>query len=435
MRMNRQILRLAVPNILSNLSVPMLGVVDTVLMGHQESVAYLGAIGLADVIFNVLYWSVAFLRMGVTGITAQAYGRKDEQESILTLGRGVFLGVLGGGLLIALQWPIEETALHFMETTPFTEELIRKYFGIRIFTAPATLALLALHGGFLGRQNSIFPMILTIGVNVLNLVGNLIFMKGFDMGIEGLAWGTLVAQYTGLVVACILFWVKYRGEFKHWSWQAFVKLKALGRFFEVNFALFLRGLILVSTVFFFMAESSHFDELTLSANQLFRVFLMIMAFGLDGFAYAAESLVGKFKGANDIQNMKKAIRYLFGWSLGLGALISAIYGLAGSEIMGWMTDKPEVVVAAEPYLLWVVVYTFISAIAFMWDGIYFGSTATWPLLILSLIAGAIFFGSYFLVREEWGNHGLWFSMVIFVSVRALGPTLTARRTLFPPEKK
>ena len=278
-------------------------------------------------------------------------------------------------------------------------------------------------------------MILTIGVNVINLVMNLVFLKGFGMGIEGLAWGTLIAQYTGFVAAFVLFALKYRGELKHWSWKALGQLKALGRFFEVNFALFLRGLILVSSFFFFLAESSRFGEITLSVNQLYRVFLMIAAFGFDGFAYAAESLVGKYKGAEDQVNMKKAIRYLFGWSVGLGALICAIYGFGGQLILGWMTDKPEVVSAAQPFLAWVIAYTFISAIAFMWDGIYFGATASWPLLFISLISGIIFFSTYFLFRDSWENHALWLAMVLFVAVRALGPTLSFRRALFPSEKK
>lgn len=435
MRLNQQILRLAVPNILSNLSVPLLGLVDTVLMGHQESITYIGAIGLADVIFNVLYWGFAFLRMGVTGLTAQAYGRNDGQDSILTLGRGVTLGLMGGLLFILFQGGILEGALLLMDNTEFAEGLIREYYGIRIYTAPATLALLAFHGWFLGRQNAFFPMLLTIGVNVVNIIASLFFLKVMDLGIGGLAWGTLLAQYTGVAGALILFAVKYRAQLTHWSWAAFGQIKALGRFFEVNFALFLRGLILVGTLFFFLSESSHFGEMALSVNNLYRMFLMIMAFGLDGFAYAAESLTGKYIGEGDRDKVKKAAKYLFAWSLGLGVMISTLYILGGDQLLGLMTDKPEVVEAARPYLWWVVGYTLLSAIAFMWDGIYFGATASWYLLINAFLGGACFFAAYFLFRDQWGNHALWLAMVVFVAIRAVGLSLTSGWAIFRFQKK
>lgn len=429
--MNRTILRLALPNILSNISVPLLGMVDTAIMGRLDSAYYLGAIALGSVMFNFIYWGFGFLRMGTTGLTAQAYGRQDVAACTHTFSRALLVAAGGGTLLILLQWPLAEVGFWLLEGDQEVTQLAREYFFIRIWAAPASLGLYAFHGWFLGMQNARYPMVLTLWVNLANILFNLWLVLGLGMRSDGLALGTVLAQYAGLVAAIGLFALRYQPYLLHRSWQAIWDATALREFFSVNSDIFVRTICLVFAFGFFTSKSASIDPLTLAANQILLQYFHLMAYGVDGFAYAAESLVGRFLGANDRARLKEAIRWLFRWGVGLGLVFAALYLLAGEPLLRLFTDQVPVIQTAQPYLGWMSLISVLGAIAFIWDGIYIGATATRPMRNTMLLATlGVFLPVFYLVFPSWQNHGLWLAMTVFMGVRSLFLGGLAARSIY-----
>lgn len=426
--MNRSILRLAIPNIISNLSVPLLSSVDTILMGHLPDIYYLGAIAIGSMIFNFLYWGFGFLRMGTTGLTAQAYGNRRSVEMITVLGRALVVAVSGGILLILLQWPISKMAFYLVDATSNVEIHAIAYFNIRIFAAPATLALYAFHGWFLGMQNARFPLYLTVIVNVLNILFNIIFIKIFDMTADGVALGTVIAQYLGLITAVFLFIRKYGTLLPDLSLKRTFDMPSLKRFFSVNFDILVRTLLLLLAFAFFTAKSAAFGEDILAANTILMQFWNILAFGVDGFAFAAESLVGKFFGAGDRAGLIKAIRYIFYWGMGLGALYSLLYLVFGEAIIGIYTDKDALILLTMSYLLWTAAAPLINSVCYIWDGIYIGATASAAMRNSTIVATLlVFLPVYYTTKPYLGNHGLWLAMTVFMMARGTALSLMARK--------
>jgi len=430
-KLNKQILALAIPNILTNLSVPLLSSVDTAVVGHLDEVYYLGAIAIGSMIFNFIYWAFGFLRMGTTGLTSQAFGKKDEKEIALNLFRPLLVALFGAIVLISLQYAIAEISFMIIDASAEVEKHAMKYFYIRIFAAPATLAIYVFHGWFLGMQNAKYPMILLITVNVLNLLFNLLFIYQFNMTSDGVALGTVIAQYSGLIIAIIIFNKKYQNYLKYFSLSEILNLSKLKTFYKVNSNIFIRTLALLFVLSYFTVESAKFGDDILAANTILLQMWIIISYAVDGFAFAAESLVGKFIGANDNDRLKLSIKYLFVWGLGIGLIFTLIYSLVGEVIITLFTDNKVVVELAVTFVAWTIVSQMVNSVSFIWDGIYIGATKTETMRNSMLFSAFIvFLPTYLLTKDYLGNHSLWLALTLFMVVRALSLTLTARKNIF-----
>lgn len=424
--MNKKILRLAIPNILSNLSVPLLSSVDTAIVGHLEKVSYLGAIAIGSMIFNFVYWGFGFLRMGTTGLTAQAFGKKNDEEIILVLARSLSVALLTAISIFGLQYFIKEISFYLVTTGPEVEKYARDYFDIRIFAAPATLGLYAFHGWFLGMQNAKYPLILTVVVNVLNIGFNFLFIYGYGMNVDGVALGTVFAQYFGLILAIFLYLKKYREFTAALIIKKIMDVEPIKKFFSVNFDIFLRTLSLIFAFTFFTAVSADLGTEILAANTILLQLWMILSYGVDGFAFAAESLVGKYIGAGNKQKLQSAIKYSFIWGIGLGVILTIIYFFLDREILAFYTDKTEIINLASAYFIWTLLAPLTNSICYIWDGVFIGATATKPMRNSMLLSVLIFYlPIYYLTVDILGNDALWLAMISFMIVRGVSLTLYA----------
>ncbi len=435
--MNKKILNLAIPNIISNISIPMLGIVDMALMGRMESNAYIGAIALGSLIFNFIYWSLGFLRMGTSGFTAQARGRRDLPETILVFSRAALIAIIISLLLLLLQGPIESLSFLVLKGETRVEELAMTYFRIRVWAAPAALGQFALLGFFLGMQNARLPMLVLVLTNVINIICNYIFVMKLGMGSDGVALGTVIAQYTGLLTALFFFRKYFRKLFKYWSLKATVQWDKLKHFLLINSDIFIRTMCLVVVFSIFTARSASVDlhsegeETILAVNSILMQFFMFFSFLIDGFAHASEALTGKYIGANDRRSLSKTIRLLFAWGTGISLLFTLLYLLGGEAIFRLLTNNPEVISNAKPYFFWVIMVPLVSYTAFLWDGIYIGATAGKQMRNAMLISTlAIFFPVYILAGKIWGNHGLWLAFILFMTARGITMQLLSKKAVF-----
>ncbi|MBP6978922.1 MAG: MATE family efflux transporter [Lentimicrobiaceae bacterium] len=428
--MNRQILQLAVPNIISNITVPLLGMVDLAIMGHLGSEVYVGAIALGVIIFNFIYWGFGFLRMGTSGFTAQAYGARDLREMITVLGRSLLVALSAGVLILILQKPIVLLSFYLIHGSEEVEALARQYYSIRIWSAPATLCLYAFTGWFLGMQNARITMVIAILINVLNIGLNFLFVYGLGMKVEGVALGSMLAQYGGLILAVMLFLRYYSRMTRYFEMAALKQWAAFRRFFMVNKDILLRTLFLIVTFSFFTARSAAENDTILAVNTLLLQFLFIFSYFIDGFAYAAESLVGKYTGAKDPVRLKAMIRHLFTWGFFLSIPFTLIYLAWNESILKILTDNQSLITLAKDYMPWVVLVPLLSFAAFIWDGVFIGATVAAPMRNTLFVATfLIFLPTYFISREYIGNHGLWLAMLLFMVTRGVMLSLYARKIL------
>jgi MATE family multidrug resistance protein len=434
---NKKILHLAIPNIISNISIPLLGIVDMALMGHLESDAYIGAIALGSLIFNFIYWGLGFLRMGTSGFTAQAWGRRDLPETILVLSRAGFIALVTSAFLLVLQKPIEILSFLVLKGETEVEQLAMAYFRIRIWAAPAALGQFALLGFFLGMQNARLPMVVLLTTNIINIICNYIFVMKLGMSSEGVALGTVIAQYSGLLIA-LFFFRKYFGKlFKYYSFRATTQWTKLKNFLLVNKDIFIRTMCLVIVFSIFTARSASSDVLSqgedtiLAVNSLLMQFFMFFSFLIDGFAHASEALTGKFIGAKDRESLTKSIRLLFLWGTAISVMFTLLYLLGGNAIFRLLTNNPEVIANAKPYYFWVILVPVVSYVAFLWDGIYIGATAGPQMRNAMLISTlVIFFPAYFLAGKIMGNHGLWFAFILFMIARGVTMQALSRKAVY-----
>jgi MATE family multidrug resistance protein len=434
---NKQILRLAVPNIISNISIPMLGIVDMALMGHLESDAYIGAIALGSLIFNFIYWSFGFLRMGTSGFTAQAWGRNDHPETILVFARAFFIAIVMSLLLLLLQKPIEILSFAVLKGETRVEDLAMTYFRIRVWAAPAALGQFALLGFFLGMQNARLPMFVLVLTNVINVICNYLFVMKFGMGSDGVAYGTVIAQYCGLIIALYYFRRHFSHLFSYWSFRATTQWKQLKVFLMVNKDIFIRTMCLVVVFSIFTARSASSDLMSegqgtiLAVNSILMQFFMFFSFLIDGFAHASEALTGKFIGAKDRTSLSKTIRLLFIWGTGISLFFTLVYLLGGNLIFRALTNNPEVIANAKPYFFWVIIIPMVSYTAFLWDGIYIGATAGKQMRNAMLISTLlVFFPGYFLASKFMGNHGLWFAFILFMIARGVTMQVLSHKAVY-----
>ena len=423
--MNKQIIRLAVPNIISSLSVPILGAVDIALMGRLESEQHLGAVAIGVAIFNMLYWGFGFLRMSTIGLTAQAHGANHQRESILILTRGLIVALVVSAVLILIQSFIARISFYLINASTEVERLARQYFYIRIYAAPAALSVFVFHGWFLGVQNARYPMVITILMSVLNIGLNLFFVKAMGLKSNGIALGTVIAQYLGLACAVIFFLRKYGDLLEGWNLKEALFLPDLKRFFAISRDIFIRTLCLVFSHTFFTAKSAAVSDTILAVNTILLQFIYFLAYTVDGFAIAAESLIGKYKGAVDTRNLRVAVRYVFIWGLSLAAVFSLTYGLLGHSLLYVFTNNSDLVKQALPYLIWVALTPIINAVAYLWDGIFIGATASKPLRNAMIVSTfVVFFPAYYLLKPL-GNHGLWLALMLYSVARGLTLTTLA----------
>lgn len=412
---HRQILGIALPAIVSNITVPLLGLVDVAIVGHLGAASYIGAIAVGGMLFNMIYWLFGFLRMGTSGLTAQAYGRKDPTEAMRLLLRSTGIGMAIATVLIVLQVPLRSAAFLFVDTSPEVRELATRYFHICIWGAPATLGLYSLTGWFIGMQNSRYPMLVAIAQNVVNILGSLLFVYGCGLKVEGVALGTLIAQYAGLLMAVALWRRRYASlPFPRQEvWQP----AAMRRFFQVNRDIFLRTVCLVSVMTFFTATGAAYGDDLLAVNTLLMQLFTFFSYVMDGFAYAGEALAGRYTGAADRASFRLTLRSLFQWGIGLSAAFTLTYAVGGRPFLGLLTDNAEVLTLATAWFPWVLAIPFAGFTAFLMDGICIGATATRIMLWGVAVASVCFFALYFGIRAEYGNHALWLAFIVYLVVR------------------
>jgi multidrug resistance protein, MATE family len=434
--LNRRILRLAIPNIVTNITIPLLAMVDLGLMGHLGSVRYVGAVALGGMIFSFIFWAFGFLRMGTSGFTAQAYGQRNFAEAGNILIRSVVFAIGGGLILILMQWPLSWAAFSLVNGSIEVENMAKEYFNIRIYAAPATLFIYAVVGWFIGMQNARLPMILAISVNLLNVLLSLLFIKVFGMGSNGVAWANVISQYGGLFLGLFLlsfYWPKIG---KHITYSKALNREAFSRFFHVNKDIFIRTLCLIFTLSFFTTQSANTSDTILAVNTLLFQFFYFFSYFVDGFAYAAEALAGRYIGAGDSVMLKRVILRLFSWGGAIALAFTLIFLLGGGFILRLLTNDPVTISAAQPYMFWVVLVPVITFSAFIWDGIYVGATASKAMRnSMVVITTIIFLPAYYLLEPLLGNNGLWLAMMLFMGSRGVFLSLMAKKAIlqFVPE--
>jgi len=416
---HREVWSLAGPMILSNLTVPLLGMVDTAVVGHLPEPHYLGAVAVGAMIFGVVFWGFGFLRMGTTGLTAQALGALDYQEIRALLARALLLALGFAVLLLVLQAPIADVAFYLMAPSELVEQHGRTYFTIRIASAPATLANYVIIGWFLGLQNARIPLLMLLVVNSVNIVLDVALVMGLQLTADGVAWASLVAEYWGLVVGLMLVRRELEKYPCRWRADLIFDRRQFLRMLSVNRDILIRTLCLMFTLAFFTAQGARMGEVILAANTILFNFQTFMAYGLDGFAHAAEALVGKATGARDRRAFRRSVHVVFFWALSISLLFALVYAAFGGRLIAILTDIPTVRQTAAEYLLWVIVLPLVSVWSFSFDGIYLGATRTTQMRNTMLISTlGVFLPAWYGLQSAY-NHGLWLAFVLFMSSRAL----------------
>lgn len=430
--MNRRILRLAIPSIISNITVPLLGLVDVTIVGHLGDASYIGAIAVGGLLFNILYWNFGFLRMGTSGLTSQAYGRKDPDAQVRVLVQALSVGLISAFVILLLQYPVERVAFLLLDTSPQVQQYAVTYFRVCIWGAPAVLAMYGFKGWFIGMQNSRFPMYIAIAVNIINILCSLCFVFLLKMKVEGVALGTVVAEWSGLMMA-ILLWSKRYGALRiKIALRDSLHLSAMKRFFAVNRDIFLRTLCLIAVTTFFTSTGARQGDVILAVNTLLMQLFTLFSYIMDGFAYAAEALAGRYIGAGDLPKLRHAVRNLFGWGIGLSALFTLLYAIAGRDFLALLTNDTQVIRVAGEYFYWVLAIPLAGFAAFLWDGILIGATATRQMLWAIVVASAVFFCIYYLFSGSTDNHILWLAFLTYLFLRGLMMTFWGKKILKSP---
>lgn len=424
MKHRREILAIAVPAIVSNITTPILSLVDVAITGHIGNAVYIGAIALGGTVFNTLYWLFNFLRMGTSGLTAQAYGANDKPRRSLILYRSLAVGVILGILLLLLSCPLGHLAIGFMDPDEDTGALALRYFDICILGAPAVMLTYALSGWFLGMQNSRAQMWMAIITNIINIAVSPLLVFGLGWKIEGVATGTVTAQYVGLTVGAYIVYRKYRPPFP--GIRKIIEPDALLAFFRINGDIFLRTACLVAVTLWFTHAGALQGTDILAANALLLQLFMLFSYFMDGFAFAAEALAGKYFGSSDNESLRSLVRTLMGVGLSLAVIFSIIYGALGETILRLLAEDPSVIVVARRYLPWAVAIPLCGFLAFLWDGIFVGLVRTRSMLAAMSIAIATFFALYFILRGSLGNNALWIAFNAYLLLRGLVSALIGK---------
>ncbi len=414
---NKAILRITLPAIVSNITTPVLGLVDVAIAGHIGAASYIGAIAVGGTMFNMLYWLFAFLRMGTAGLTSQAYGASDAVAQSANLRRSLAISAVLGVVLVVISPLLAVPLLGFIGADPHTAPLAMRYFNICVWGAPAVLGMYVLNGWWLGMQDTRTPMWVSLGINLTNIAVSLWLVFGLGWRIEGVATGTLTAQWAGFVAGLAVTAYRFRpvrvSAVTLWQWQAFRRL------FSVNADIFLRTLCLVGVTVWFTRSGASQGAVVLAANALLMQFVRLFSYFSDGFAFAGEALAGRFYGAGDNDGLHRAVSSILRWGWGIAVVFTVVYFVGGGLGIDLLTDDVCVVEAAREYLPWAVGVPLCGVMAFVYDGVFIGLTRTRKMLAAMAVATAAYFGVYFAACPIMGNHGLWLAFIVYLAVRSV----------------
>lgn len=412
--------RIALPMILSNISVPLLGMVDTGVTGHLENAAYLGAVAVGATIFGFLYTGVNFLRMGTTGIAAQRYGADDAEGLRTSLGQALIVALAIALLLLILQKPIGSFALGLVGADAEISGFAAEYFFIRIWSAPATLANFALIGWFIGLQNARVPLLIVLVINLTNVVLDLLLVLVFGMKVDGIAAASVVAEFSGIFVGLSIAAAELRRRGGRWDRSRLLRPSAYTAFLAVNGHLFVRTMALMFTFGFVTAQGARQGGLILAANAILMNLQNLLSFALDGFAHAAEALVGKAVGANSRQALQQSVRLTLRWSLYVALGFCVLFLAGGPLFIKLLTDLPDVRETTMRYLPWMIVSPLVSVWSFLYDGVFVGATRAREMRNIMVISTFAVFIPAFYAMQFLGNHGLWLGFMLFMASRGIG---------------
>ena len=427
--MNREIFRIAVPNIISNITVPLMGIFSTAIAGHcGDSAATIGALAIGVSIFNFIYWNCSFIRMGTSGLTAQAFGAKDFTTTTAMLVRAVALSAVLGLAVLVLQYPLGELSLWMMNGS----QMVSDYFYARIWAVPAGIMLFGLNGWFTGMQNAMIPMVTSIFINVLHVLLSLWFVFGFDMGITGIAYASVVAQWSGMTLSIVLLLLFFRKTLQRVDIRQVLQLDAMREFFKVNGDIIIRTFCIVIVYTFFTAASARMEsEIVLAVNTMLLQLFTLFSYMNDGFAYAAEALTGRFVGARDRVSLQLCIRRCVVWALGTAAICIAIYVVWWEDILSmFVGDKSQLVdmlTVARQYIGWVIAIPLAAALPFLMDGIMVGATLTRVLRNSMLLSTVAYFAIYYSLHPLIGNNALWLAFTAYMALRGIAQYFMSHR--------
>lgn len=410
---------LAWPMMLSNITVPLLGLVDTAVIGHLPDPHHLGAVAVGSMIFSILYWAFGFLRMGTTGMVAQACGRGDGERIRTLLGQSLILGSLIGLSILLLRTPLTELALRLMDPEPLVLASAAEYTAIRAFGAPAVLCNFALLGWFVGNQNTRIALILLTSTNLLNMLLDLLFVFGFGMAADGVALATICAEYFSLALGLWFCRRLLRQLPGKWLLQSLRRLQDYGELIRVNRYLFVRTLLLLMTFAFFTAQGAKQGTTILSANAVLLNFLLLISNALDGFAHATEALTGKALGQRQRRGFYQVLTCAAFWSGVSAILLTLVFWLGGQTIIHLLTDIPEVREEAVRYLPWIILLPLVGSWSFLLDGIFIGTTQVKAMQNTMLVSVLLVFAPIWWLTQPLGNHGLWLAFLSLFAARGL----------------
>lgn len=430
--MHKEILSLAIPSIVTNITVPLLGLVDVAIVGHMGDASYIGAIAVGTMMMNVICWLFGFLRMGTSGMTSQAYGRGDSKEAATVLFQAIALGAAIGILFVLFQPLLLRLFLFFMRPSDEIRAFASVYFHVCVFGLPAALVMYGLTGWFIGMQDTRTPMTVSIFQNIVNIMTSLLLVYVFGMKVEGVALGTLTAQYSGLLLALYILRRKYASHYqllfsqftlKPGDYSSFSYKHTLNRFFRVNRDIFLRTLFLVAVNAAFTSVGSRQGDVILAVNTLLFQFFTLYSYIMDGFAYAGEAICGKYYGAGNAPSFHACIRRLFAWGVIMTVVYTAAYYFGANDILHVLSNEQTVIEASEPYLLWVALIPVAGMGAFIWDGVFIGITDSRGMLLSCFVAAIVFAIMLSLFFTTMGNHALWLALLSYLLARGVMQTI------------
>ncbi len=425
---------LAFPSILANITVPLVGMVDLGVAGRLGDAVAIGAMAIGTMLFDLLYWNMGFLRVGTSGMIAQAYGRRDFADVMKVFSQGIGTAIIIALLIWIIQYLYVNLALLVIPCSPEVAVLAKEYYFIRIWAAPATLSLFVFKGFFIGMQNAISPMIADITVNVVNLLASIWFALHMGLGFRGIAFAVLLAQYTGLILCIILMTTYYRKLFKYFDFHESLKLKHLKKFFSINGDLFVRSICFLGIYAGFTSFSANYGDELLAVSTIMMKLLLLYSFFIDGFAFAGEALSGKYIGAQDRKSLKISVKVIFWWCGGIAIISTLCYVFGGKAMVMMLTDSKQVIEGSVPFLPWLWVMPVVSCIAFTWDGIFIGATATKAIMYIMIIAAVAFFVSYILLKGIIGIQALYVAFMLHNLIRTILMSLTAHKQVFSKVK-
>ena len=421
-KINREIMAISLPAIVANIAEPLLGLLDTGIAGHLGAPQFIGAVAVGAMMMNVLYWNFGFLRMGTSGLTAQAYGSGSHQAQVDTLQRSSAIALIVGIAMVVLQAPIQWALLWIMGPSAEVSALAATYFSIVVWGAPAVLVTMSIKGWLLGMQDSRSPMIISIGVNVLNVIMSLIAVYVLDMGFKGIAFGTLTSVWVGVIYACWRVRRKFIDIVRSLHFSRAFNFKGSARFFKVSSDIFVRCIFMLVVNLFFIRAGARSGDIVLAVNTMMQQLFHLFSFFMDGIAFAGEAVVGKYYGARDYRQMHRCVRWLFVWSIATTMIFVIAYSLFPHAIFTMFTSQSQVVDIAMDYHWWCSLVPLVSMAAFVWDGVFIGVTATRDMLIAVATACIVFFLLYFSLPTTWGNHALWTAFLAFLVTCSLVQT-------------